>query len=139
MYVTRSLALLTATSPTDARPSDVVDPSSTRRKTPCEVNTLNENGQLTAASRDAVAPSSTGRKQRCEASTLDENAHLHARTPQTDQYRFLHSIRMDCLECVEYWLEAGIDPCEGTSSHPEWTAISWAEHFNAQRLDRLWK
>ena len=113
--------MLTAALPTDAVPSetfreDVVAPSESSRQ-------------------DAVAPSSTRCKKRCEASTLDENAHLRGKAKPTDQYRFFHSIRVDCLECVEYWLEVGMDPSEGSSEHPDWDAFAWAHHFDAKRPD----
>ena len=69
----------------------------------------------------------------CNAAAQNEDFHLERKTKKTDQYRFLYSIKADCVECTQYWLHLGADPHEGTANHPDWNAFSWAEHYKATR------
>ena len=56
------------------------------------------------------------------------------KTNKSDHYRFLYSARADCVQCVQYWLEQGLDPQEGTLHHAGWNAVEFARRFNATRL-----
>ena len=70
----------------------------------------------------------------CADAQRNENYHLDKKTNKSDHYRFLYSARADCVQCVQYWVEQGLDPFQGTLHHPDWNAIEFARHFNATRL-----
>ena len=69
----------------------------------------------------------------CRDASRNENFHLDKKTTKSDHYRFLYSVRADCVQCVEYWLQQGLDPQQGTQHHSDWNAVEFAKHFNATR------
>ena len=72
----------------------------------------------------------------CHCAAQQEDYHLgNERKNRTDHYRFLYSIRADCVECVQHWLHLGANLHQGTEHHPDWNAVAWAEHFKAKRCD----
>ena len=71
----------------------------------------------------------------CEGAQKRADFHLGKKTVRSDHYRFLYSVRADCSDCVSFWLRNGADVERGTVNHPRWNAISWAEHFQADRQE----
>ena len=71
----------------------------------------------------------------CEGAQKRADFHLGKKIVRSDHYRFLYSVRADCSDCVSFWLRNGADVERGTVNHPRWNAISWAEHFKADRQE----
>ena len=61
--------------------------------------------------------------------------HLDRKTPRSNHYRFLYSVRANCVDCVSFWLQNGADVDRGTDNHQNWTAMVFAEHYKAYRRD----
>ena len=54
-------------------------------------------------------------------------------TEECDHYLFLYAAASDCASCCKFWLANGASISRGTTHHPEWNALAFAEHAGAQR------
>ena len=71
----------------------------------------------------------------CRGARGAPDIHLDRKTPRSNHYRFLYSVRANCVDCVSFWLQNGADVNRGTDNHQNWTAMAFAEHYKADRRD----
>ena len=52
---------------------------------------------------------------------------------EREHYLFLYAAQGDCVCCCKFWLANGASLSRGSRNHPQWNALAWAEHAQAQR------
>eukprot|EP00435_Cladocopium_sp_Y103_P022458 s4464_g5.t1 len=73
-----------------------------------------------AARADYMVHVSDGRRRVKNMPAGDEKNH----------YLFLHAATANCVDCVQHWIERGVDLTRGSRSNP-FTAMDWAKDANA--------